>query len=104
MSQPKLPPDLAEELRHFGFVASCYQPVTLFKRQPPRTLPNVARDDDPWQVFLRRPDEIGVAVVAYGETLREALEEALFLRPGLSAAMIRLGAAVDDLTGGLQCR
>ena len=103
MSQPRLPSDLTAQLQHFGFVAHCYQPVSMFKPGK-RTLPNIPEADDPWQVFLRRPDEIGVIVVAYGETLREAVEAALFLRPGLSPAMIRLSAALHDLTEGLQCR
>lgn len=103
MSQPKLPPDLAAEIAYLGFVASCYQPVTMFKPDK-RKLPNVPNEDDPWQVFLRRPGEIGIPISASGETLREAVEAALYLRPGLSAAMIRLGDALDGLTGDLQCR
>jgi len=103
MSQPKLPPDLAGDLNTLGFVASCYQPISLFKKTPARTLPNIARDDDPWQVFLRRPGEIGVVVVGYGETLRAAIEEAIRLRPGLQPAVQRLKAALGDLTETMQC-
>lgn len=103
MSQPRIPPDLAAEIAYFGFYASCYQPVSLFK-QDKRKLPNVPNDDDPWQVFLRRPGDIGIAISACGATLREAIDAALYYRPGLSAAMIRLGDAVDGLTEDLKCR
>lgn len=104
MSQPKLPPDLAGDLNTLGFVASCYQPISLFKKTPARTLPNIARDDDPWQVFLRRPGEIGVVVVGYGETLRDAIEEAIRLRPGVLPAVRRLTDALDELVESIQCR
>lgn len=103
MSQPKLPPDLSAEIAYLGFVASCYQPVSMFKPDK-RKLPNIPNEDDPWQVFLRRPGEVGISTVAYGSTLREAVEAALYLRPGLTAAMIRLGDALEGLTGDLQCR
>lgn len=103
MSQPKLPTDLAGDINTLGFVASCYQPISLFKKTPARTLPNIARDDDPWQVFLRRPGEIGVVVVAYGATLREAIEEAIKQRPGVTAAMSRLDVALGDLVETMQC-
>lgn len=102
MSQPKLPPDLVEELAYFGLVASCYQPVSMFKHNK-RKLPNVAEPDDPWQVFLRRPGEMGITITATGATLREAVEAALYLRPGLSPAMIRLSDALDGLTEDLRC-
>lgn len=103
MSQPKLPADLAEELRYFGLTVMCYQPVTHFKPGN-RKLPNVPNADDPWQAFLRRPGELGVLAVTYGETLREAVEAAIEQRPGVSAAMLRLGAAVEELAGAIQCR
>lgn len=103
MSQPKLPPDLAEQLRYLGLVVSCYQPVTHFKPGT-RKLPNVPNPDDPWQVFLRRHGEIGVLAVAYGETLREAIDAAIYMRPGISGAMIRLGDACGDLAETIKCR
>lgn len=102
MSQPKLPPDLAGDIATLGFVASCYQPIGMFKPGK-RTLPNVPNPDDPWQVFFRRPDEIGVVVTAYGHTLREAINQAISQRPGLSGAMERLDTALGDLTETLRC-
>lgn len=102
MSQPKLPPDLSAQLSYLGLSAQCYQPVSMFKPDK-RKLPNVANEDDPWQVFLRRPGEIGVLAVAYGDTLREAIDAAIDLRPGVSAAARRLAVAVEELTETIQC-
>lgn len=106
MSQPKIPPDLRAQLNYHSVHASCYQPVTWFKKDPPRKLPNVARDDDPWHVVLRRNDRViwadGSQVIQVrGETLREALEAALaaMTAPGLLPKMAALGEALDGLAG-----
>lgn len=105
MSQPKLDSDLSAQLAYFGLKVHCYQPVSHFKKTPPRPLPNVPRDDDPWEVFLRKSSGIGIVLaVAYGATLREAVESAIHMRPGLSGALMRLAEAVDDLTETIQCR
>jgi hypothetical protein len=104
VSQPKLPADIEAELAGFGFVSHCYQPVSLFKPGK-RALPNVPNKDDPWEVFLRyraRP-HIGIVSIGYGATLREAINDAISKRPGVTAAVARLGAAMEDLTGTFQC-
>lgn len=105
MSQPKLPADLAAELRRMGAYAMCYQPVTHFKKQPPRTLPNVPRPDDPWHVVLRHNDRApwadgAMVAQAVGETLREAVMCAInkTIPPGLLPKLSGLGEAVDRLT------
>lgn len=104
VSQPKIPADLRAQLNYFGVHASCYQPVGWFKKDPPRKLPNVARDDDPWHVVLRRNDRViwadGSQVIQVrGETLREAIENALkaMQPPGLLPKIAALGEAVDGL-------
>lgn len=108
MSQPKIPADLRAQLNHHGVEASCYQPVTWFKKDPPRKLPNVARDDDPWHIVLRRKDRViwadgSTVIQVRGETLREGLEAALaaMTPSGLLPKIAALGEAVDGLAGTL---
>jgi hypothetical protein len=96
---------LRAQLNHFGVNASCYQPVGWFKKDPPRKLPNVPRDDDPWHVVLRRNDRViwadgSTVIQVRGETLREAIENALAAMkpPGLLSKMASLGEALDELS------
>jgi hypothetical protein len=105
VSQPKIPADLRAQLNHFGVNALCYQPVGRFKKDPPRKLPNVPRDDDPWHICLRRNDRVSWAdgsqvIQVYGDTLREGIELALSTMqpPGLLAKMATLGEALDELS------
>lgn len=110
-SQPKLPPDLAMMLDHMGLWASCYQPVTRFKKEPPRSLPNVARPDDPWHCVLRRTDrwpweDGALASQAYGDTLRDAVLLAVKTRrrTGLVFAMSELALALGALSESIHAR
>lgn len=103
MSQPRIPADLAAELQRMGAHASCYQPVTLFKKDG-RKLPNVPNADDPWHVVLRRNDRViwadgSTVAQATGETLREAIMNAInkTIPPGLLPKLSGLGEAVDRL-------
>lgn len=109
MPQPKLPADLRDRLSRLGLYAMCYQPVSLFKRQPPRSLPNVPRSDDPWHVVLRRSDRVpwangALVKQAHAETLRGAILAALedAQGPDLLTVMAKLGSALDGLTGALR--
>lgn len=105
MSQPKIPADLRAQLNYFGVNASCYQPVSWFKKDG-RKLPNVPNADDPWHICLRRNDRViwadgSTVIQVRGETLREGLEAALAAMhaPGLLAKIATLGDAVDALAG-----
>lgn len=105
MSQPKLPADLKARLDYHGFNVMCYQPVTRFKKDPPRKLPNVPREDDPWHVCMRRNDRVSWAdgslvAQAHGETLRDAILACLDKVQGfgLLPKLGALGKAVDGLT------
>lgn len=107
MSQPKIPADLAAELQRMDANASCYQPVTMFKKDG-RKLPNVPNADDPWHVVLRRNDRViwadgSTVAQATGETLREAIMNAInkTTPPGLLPKMAALGEAVDRLAGSI---
>lgn len=100
--QPKLGSGTQALLDHHGFRASLYQPTHLFVRNN-RKLPNCPEPGDPWQCFLRRSDgSFGVVALAVGSTPDEAALAALYKRPGLRHAMLRLGRAVDELTGALR--
>ena len=105
MSQPKLPADLAAKLHRLNLEARCYQPVTMFKPHPPRKLPNVPREDDPWHVTLWRLDRPiwangGLVSQARAATLRETVEIALATRmtPGVLECMKALSREIDTLT------
>lgn len=108
MTQPRIPKDIEQMLFAAGLAASCYQPTHLFPKDG-RKLPNCAEPSDPWQVFLRRDPEApgfeyGVQAVGVGPTLRDALLAALAARPGLSAAMVRLGNALQALSETISAR
>jgi len=101
MTQPKLPPELRRQLHQMGLVASLYQPVTMFVKNG-RKLPNVAEPGDPWECFLRREGDVGIASRSTGWTAEDAVERAftamLGTRGGVLGAMASLGEAVDLLT------
>lgn len=96
MKQPKLGAGTLALLDHHEYVAKLYQPVHLFKPGK-RKLPNVAEPDDPWECFLRRPGEFGVVASGRGDTPDDAVLAALYWRPGLKWAVMRLERACDDL-------
>lgn len=78
-----------------------YQPISLFRRDPPRKLDRVPRDDDPWRVTVRRIGMVSWqdgATIGHGEgaTLDVAIDRAL--GPGdMLGSMARLGAEIDNL-------
>lgn len=108
MSQPKLPPDLRDRLSQLGYNVMCYQPVTMFKKDPPRKLPNVPRQDDPWHVVMRRNDRAPWAdgspvAQARADNLRDAILACLdhVGSFGLLPKMSALGKALDGLTAAV---
>jgi hypothetical protein len=108
MPQPRIPKDIEQLLFSAGLLASCYQPTFLFPKDG-RKLPNCSEPSDPWQVILRRDPEAagfeyGVQATGVGPTLRDALLAALAARPGLSAAMVRLGNAIQALSEVVHAR
>lgn len=96
MPQPKIPLYYRMTLELLELQASCYQPVTLFKKNG-RKLPHVAEPGDPWEVFLRSKGHFGIIGKGVGDTLDEALDAALKNRTGLKPAMQRLVRAIDEL-------
>ena len=104
MTQPKLSGGTRALLDYHGFRASLYQPTHLFVSNR-RKLPNCPEPGDPWECFLRRDDgSFGVVARAIGPTPDDATLAALYLRPGLKPALLRLGRAVDDLVEALRAR
>ena len=108
MSQLKIGPVLRAELARLGLEARAYQPVHMFKKDPPRRLPRVPRDDDPWLVTLYREDRViwrdGAKVgEAAGGTLEDAIRAAM--PSGLVRAMLALEKALAGLTEAVHgCR
>lgn len=104
MPQPKLGSGAIALLEHHELRASLYQPVHLFRKNG-RKLPNCAEPGDPWQCFLRRANgEFGVVAEGIGETPDDAVLAALYKRPGLKPALLRLGRAVDALVETCRAR
>lgn len=103
MSQPKLSAGTRALLDHHEMQASLYQPVSMFHKNG-RKLPHCAEPGDPWQCFLRRQGEFGVISEGYGATPDDAVAAALYHRPGLKYAMVRLEHALDDLIGAIHAR
>lgn len=100
--QPKLGSGTLALLDHHGYRADLHQPVTLFVKNG-RKLPNVAEPGDPWQCFLRLadPSSYGVIATAVSDTPDDAVMLALYNRPGIKPAMLRLTRAVEGLIGAL---
>lgn len=101
MSQPRLNAGTRALLDHHGLSASLYQPTYLFHKNG-RKLPNAPEPSDPWECFLRRSSgEVGVVCKGIGATPEDAVLVAVYNRPGLKPAMLRLERAVEQLTEAL---
>lgn len=101
--QPRLAPYIRIALDALDLSASLYQPTSLFVKNG-RKLPNAPEPGDPWHCYLRRNGEFGIVSSQVGATADDAVSAALYARPGLQPAIVRLGRALDELTEVLHAR